>query len=295
MSDDRLYELHSRAVKEFEAGPKFNWTLSFGCDAHDLPLLELTDVSETAEGWRSVVPPANFYFTHAQYYTDGIRHIIKELREKPTSNRALYSLIAQADIRTSGDKPIPSFMVMQCQISDDTLYCTCYFRALEVSRFLKINLEEIRQTLVEIHEGVPNFSRICLTVFAFRAYVDENRSPLRRPQLETMHDDELLVVLMDAASNPVRRLAEMLKDQREAVTAVAAEKLLTLKRILSNSSIPLSPTLKKPLLIDLLETAIRKANALSDLRSRGSHGAAVDAVTKAYQEAIDALVKQLDE
>jgi len=296
MPENRLYQLHADAVKTLELGPQFNWKLSFECAAEDLCKLEMTDVRADAEAWRSEAVPADFYFTHAQFYTDGVKHIINELKDKPTSNRALYSLIAQDHIRATGDNPIPSFLVLQCQIDNDVLYCTCYFRALEVSRFFKINLEEIRQTLVEIHIGVPRFSKVHLTIFAFRAYTDKNRSSLRRPKLETLHDDELLALLIDTADNPVRTLDSMLRELREAVTAVSAEKLESLKRILSYNrpQIKIPKELKKPLFIDKLEAAIAATTALAELRRKGSHGGAVDAATQTYQMALDALCAELN-
>lgn len=293
MTDNRLYELHTNAAKEFETGPKFNWSLEFKCDAQDLSKLVMTDVREEAEVWRSEAVPADFYFTHAQFYTDGVKHIIKELKDKPTSNRALYSLISQDHIREKGDNPIPSFMVLQCQIDDDVLYCTGYFRALEVSQFLKINLEEIRQTLVEIHNGVPRFSQVHLTVFAFRAYIEKNRLPLRRPKLETLQDEELLMLLMDTTA--VRVLDSMLRELREAVTTVSTTKLESLKRILSYNKphIKIPKELKRPLFNQKLDAAIAATTALAELRQKGSHGAAVDIATTTYRTTIDALCDEL--
>ncbi len=294
MTDNRLYALHTNAAKELETGPKFNWTLQFECDAQDLRKLVMTDVREEAEGWRSEAVPTDFYFTHAQFYTDGVKHIIKELIDKPTSNRALYSLISQDHIRDKGVNPIPSFMVLQCQIDNDVLYCTCYFRALEVSQFLKINLEEIRQTLVEIHIGVPRFSKVHLTIFAFRAYIEKNRLPLRRPKLETLHDDELLALLLDASA--IRALDSMLQELSKAVTTVSAEKLESLKRILSYDKpyIKIPEKLKKPLFNEKLLSAIAATKTLAELRQKGSHGDAVDVATKTYQATIEMLRDELN-
>ena len=82
------------------------------------------------------------HINHGSYIGDGLEHIIDELKNKPSSNRALFSLISQKDISKSGDNPIPSFMIFQTCIDDNILYCSVYFRALEVSTFLRINTEE---------------------------------------------------------------------------------------------------------------------------------------------------------
>lgn len=296
MTDDRLYKLHAQAEKSLESGPQFNWSLPFECAAQDLSNLMMPDVQKVAAGWRSEDVPEGFYFTHAQYYKDGIQHIIGELNRKPTSNRALYSLISQDHIEESGDDPIPSFMTLQCQIADSVLYCTCYFRALEVSNFLKINLEEIRQTLVEIHAGAPRFSQIKLTIFAFRAYLDKTHSSLLKPKLEILHDDELLALLIDTSGDPVRELAKMLRELHGAVTAVSAEKLISLKRILAyeKPQIKIPEGVKKPLFLENLNNAIEKTLALGKIRKKGSHGTAIEDATKAYQHAIDKLCNSIE-
>lgn len=294
MTDARLYQLHTEAVKELESGPKYNWVLHFACDAQDLKKLEITDARAEAAKWRSETCPRDLYFTHAQFYTDGVKHIIAELTKKPTSNRALYSLINQDDIRDSGDDPIPSFMSLQCQINGDVLYCACYFRAIEVSKFLKINLEEIRQTLVEIFDGVPNFKKVDLTIFAFRAYNDSDRLPLRRPELEVLYDDELQALLISSEPNHLKKLSSMLRELHGAVTTASAEKLKTLKRILSNDNLKIQIGSKKALFIDQLDAAIEETIKLIELRKRGSHGTAVDMATQAYQRAIEELCASLD-
>jgi thymidylate synthase len=97
-----------------------------------------------AKDYQNPVKPPSLYINHGEYITsDGIVHIINELKLKQTSNRALLSLINQEDIIGSGDNPIPSFMVLQFSLEGEELYVTTYFRALEVANFLNVNLEEI--------------------------------------------------------------------------------------------------------------------------------------------------------
>lgn len=289
MTAKTLYELHAACVKNIKDAPQFNWTVKFDCESRELRDLVMPDVEDEASIWRSESVPADFYFTHAEHYGDGVKHIIQELTDKPTSNRALYSLICQNKISNSGDRPIPSFMTLQCQISDETLYCTCYFRALEVSRFFKINLEEIRQTLVEISDAVPGFSKISLTIFAFRAYVDMDRAPLKRPRLEVMPEYQLVASVLDAATQPVKNLDRMLKELREAVTAVSPAKLISLRSILSMTApgIVIPKQLKDKLFLEELDLAIEATRRLEQLRRKQSHGVQVEDATKSYQSAID--------
>jgi len=98
--------------------------------------------AELARDFQNPVKPDSLDINHGEYIKEnGVQHLIDELKKKKNSNRALISLINQEDIIESKDNPIPSFMVVQCYIEEhNKLYFTIYFRALEVSKFLKINL-----------------------------------------------------------------------------------------------------------------------------------------------------------
>lgn len=296
MAVDNLYKFHQACLQEFASGPKFNWISTFNCKMQDLRKMGMQSVQEEAALWRSQEVPPNFYFTHGKYFRDGIKHIIQELTEKPTSHRALYSLISQNDISGSGDSPIPSFLTFQCQVVDGTLHCTAHFRALEVSRFFQVNLEEIRQTIVEISDGVPNFTNVSLTIFAFRAYVDDKRGSLKRPSLEVMAEWELMASLFDAAPDPIRNLDKMLKEVKEAVTAVSPRKLISLKGILTAHlpGVSIRKELRDKLFLEELNVAIEAAATLEQLRRKQSHGENVDIATKHYQTSIENLRNRLN-
>lgn len=291
MSNNRLYELHQNAMEQFEEGHRFNWILEFDCDAMELRDLEIIEARDDAEGWRSENPPKDFYFSHAQYYRDGVKHIIDELKSKSTSNRALYSLISQADISDSGDKPIPSFLTLQCQIEGDTLHCTCCFRALEVSSFLKTNLEEIRQTLLDIYSGVPTFKSIHLVIFAFHAYKDATRSPLKRPKLDYLCQAELMQLLAEKADDPVRSMDRMLEELGRAVTSVNPNCLNSLKKLLG-MKIPgfvFHKDFTARNFLAQLDKAIEVERILGDFRAKASRGDGVDAARINYQREIGRL------
>ena len=298
MNRDALYVLHDKAKLDLADGPKFNWSLDFECAAAELDDMEIADVKDTAVMWRADTPPPQLYFTHKQYYKNGVQHIVDELKSKPTSNRALYSLISQDQINDSGDGPLPSFLILQCQLDDGSLYCTCYFRALEVYTFLRVNLEEIRQTLSETCHALGTVKSIRLKIFAFHAYIDQGRLPLQKPEIETLLDDEIQIMLMAGASNPIKRLDKLLLELRNATTIVSSGKLVSLKRIierdapnakLHDSLIPL-----RYLLRDQLGTAIAAATKLLEIRKRASRGPAAEAVLQEYQESLEKLRNTLD-
>ncbi|AMC35406.1 hypothetical protein [Janthinobacterium sp. B9-8] len=297
MSEISLYDLHAQAKVQLEHGAKFNWILNFECKTAALAGFVMLDVENVAAKWRSKKCPPDLYFTHAQYYGDGVEYIIEDLKRNSSSNRALYSLISQEQIVELGkdDKPIPSFMILQCQIEDDVLYCTCYFRSLEVCNFLKVNLEEIRQTLADIYAGIPHLKIVKLTIFAFRAYYNSSSSSLVRPRLETLSSLSLLRYFTNEV-NPLSILSKMLNELKESVTVVSAAPLLSLKEALEAGlkGTELDPKLTSQLTLERLEGAIEAARDLEQLRKKRSHGTAIADATLIYQKSIDNLISNLN-
>jgi hypothetical protein len=98
-----------------------------------------------------------FHLTHGAYFQGerGLDHVVHELKRRAGSRRALLSLVAMDHMLGSGDEPVPSFMILQFAVEAETLYATAYFRALEVTRFLPINLTEIALHCRRLDEGFP--------------------------------------------------------------------------------------------------------------------------------------------
>lgn len=102
---------------------------------------------------------------------NGYEHVINELKQKQTSRRALISLISTEHIVNSGDSPIPSYMLSQFQICNDTLYVTEYFRAMEVQNFYPINLGETYLFINDLIRSLPDIKKIMLLYHIFEAYI----------------------------------------------------------------------------------------------------------------------------
>ena len=72
----------------------------------------------------------------------------------------------------SRDHPIPSFLLFQVTVEDNILYATTYFRALEIAKFLKINVQEIKLNLLKIIQecNLRHITKVRVTIHAFNAY-----------------------------------------------------------------------------------------------------------------------------
>lgn len=294
MDENRLYDFHQEMVARVNAsGESFNWHCDLDIPAIELDRVSMLDVYEEAAQWRKKDPACDMYFSHGEYYGDGIQHIIEELKLKPTSNRALYSLLAQRHISGSGDDPIPSFLTFQCSIEHGVLYCTASFRALEVSRFLKINLEEIRQNLVEICKALPAVETVHLHIFAFHAYVrTAAAAALRRPKIDVTPEPQLLRLMQ---KGDVRGLDELLGGLERSTTVVSSKSLEALLGILQMPDADLHRDVqsKQGLLEPQLKRAIEACGELTASRRGASRGVNTMAKIEAFHAAVQKLRETL--
>ena len=194
---------------------KINFLAQAELDTSSFRNHPLTDVTSKAKKWAQKDVPDDLIFNHGFFIGEGMNHLIAELANKPDSNRALYSLINQKDIDGRGDEPIPSFMVFQCVVIDNILYCTAYFRALEVCNFLRINLEEMRLNICKILDSVK-VDLVRMSVFTFSAYSKPMQIPLEKCRLDRMS----ALALADKYSESYMPLADLIDEKSLETTAV---------------------------------------------------------------------------
>lgn len=289
MDENGFYDEHAKIVSTFNGEASkavFNWHWTFDVPIADLQKVQMIDVSEEAAQWRKAEPAEDMYFTHRQYYGDGLTNIIAELQRKSTSNRALYSLLTQKDINDSGDHPIPSFLTFQCTIDKETLYCTASFRALEVSHFLKVNLEEIRLNLVEICKAFPLLEKVRLHIFAFHAYsLPAAAAALRRPAIEVVPEGQLLRLMQ---LGNVRELDSLLAGLAKSTTVVSPKSLRALLGNLQMADGGLHHSIleKRGLLEPQLADAIKACTELAESRKAASRGVPSQSKIDAFHAAI---------
>lgn len=176
-------------------------------------IIKGSESENLAKKWMSFERPDDLVFNHGEYIKkNGFDHIINEIKEKPGSNRAIYSLLNYSDICDKGDHPIPSFLLFQITIQDNILYATSYFRALEVANFLKINVQEIKLNLIKIVEDcrLDHILKIRITIHAFNAYKKSEQKIPQRLEIDRLNDAILfkLVCLKDKHAELVRLIME---------------------------------------------------------------------------------------
>lgn len=201
-AEHRLENLYDLWKKANEACPKGESVSNLILNGK-FPVSELSSPwinlrKEKAREWQSNPKPDNLKFSHGEYinnfqsgkFKTGVEFLIAELKQKPDSNRACWSLLTMHElVNTATDRSIPSFMALQVGLSLETktILLTSYYRAQEVHKFLYINMAEaclvIEQILSSLGYPITHFE---LTIHAFHAYQDEGASSLEKADIDTL-------------------------------------------------------------------------------------------------------------
>lgn len=284
---DSLEDIARNAEREVSENFSLNYISSHIVSMADLKNKPLSDVTEEASRWAAREKPAELQINHGEHIKNGLDHIIHELKHKNTSNRALFSLISQDHISDTGDKPIPSFMIMQCNIHENTLYCTSYFRALEVSKFFRINLEELRLKICEIQKSIRSFDKVNITVFAFRAYINRDINTLTVPEIDRTHPIDLMTTLLENKS----KVANMLREKGLPSTVIETE---SIQNFIKSINKDLFKSDNKRLMTLEAEKAIHIADELAKLRERDSHHSDIESLNREFQTKLNKIAEELE-
>ncbi|HOV27839.1 MAG TPA: metallophosphoesterase [Pseudobacteroides sp.] len=185
----------------------------------------------TAKMWQDTEQvPESLYYNHGQYmkYNNitAIDFIIKELKSKATSSRAIIPLINFEMVVKSGDGFLPSFDLVQFGfLAEDRthLLATLYLRALEVRHFLKINLCEIYLMCKQIADEIRSIERININIFAFKAQYKETFGCFKRAEIDRIDESEIVLLLKE----DLKSIVHLLEEKRDLNETVIENKGMT--------------------------------------------------------------------
>lgn len=260
-------EAASRAKEMCLAGPVMNLIISFPIDVPVATGDFLASFRDQALLWQAPIRPNVLHFSHGEYmhaYGNPFDYLISELKSKPTSNRALVSLVDTKPIVASGDGQLPSFMLLQVGFQGsgrDILYLTAYYRALEVSEFLPINMAEMAVVVEKISDQIPSIERAEITMHAFRAHVLREFKAHRRSRLDMTTATRIHGLVLEREFDS---LATMLVE-KSTPESIMDDSGLTMLRTEAEAS-GLSEDL-----LDELDRAISALTRLRSARLSGTH------------------------
>lgn len=290
----KLEEIVNLAKLEIDGDYKLNFNIKVNFDIQ-LINKSILSVSKLALDFQNPVCPNNLHMNHGAFIhkkKNGIQNVINELKEKNNSNRAIISLINQEDIVDSGDNPIPSLMILQFSIENHTdLYVTVYFKALEVSKFLRVNIEEIRIIISDMYKELMDIRNVYLNILAFRAYIKEDISTLERAEL-----DQLSVIkIAGKLSKNVEEFILLLEEKKKSSTVIEYESFSTILECITDDDCKqhIEKSYTKPLVSKLFSDIIDISKRLKDLREKSSHSPRIDECQLSYIDKIDELIRKL--
>jgi hypothetical protein len=240
-----------------------------------------------ASAWQSASPPPNLPFSHGQYFKgdDGMRHVIRELKSKSASRRALVSLVGMDDVLDTGDKAIPSFMIAQFGVIADCLYVTEYFRALEVGRFLPINLAETSLMIRRITREVSRPKTIRFLLLAFQAHLTPDFHCLEIASLDIVIGAEIGVAV---TNREFGKLLSWLQGKRKYESEVLTRGLEQM-----TAAAKLNETHYSPLFISSLDQAVRLLSHVKQLRGASSDEEQIREEYAKYLTQLDVAIQEL--
>lgn len=240
-----------------------------------------------AQDWLNEKPIASLPFSHGQYFLGerGIQHVTTELRGKSASRRALLSLISMQHIIDSGDDPIPSFLIAQFGRVDDTLYVTAYYRALEVGRFLPINITELCLLTGKVSAAISRPKSIRLLIVAFHAHLTPDFHCLRRAELDVVAPSEIGFAVAKLEVGTILRWLEG-KRHFESEILITNLKQLFIAVKKADKAYP-------ALFQSELEKALKTLTVLKETRSTSSDESSLNRVREEFLGHIDKAMQEL--
>lgn len=273
-------DLADFALRVCEDDPVLNLILSVRAPLGQRTEAFLEAYRSDAEDWQAETKPARLFINHGEYLHrngDWLRGIVSQLRDKPSGNRACATLARTDELLTSGDAPVPSFLLIQAGFEPSTqtvLYLTAYYRALEVNSFLPINLAEMDLIARSIAEAIPSIAILDLTIHAFRAHSIPGFVPLIRSTIDTVTSDVISEV---AISGDGATLSTWIADKAKPGSVIEVDSLAFLATEMENAvwSLPKAEAQRLPLVTDL-RAAISTLSQLRTARERGTHAATIE-------------------
>lgn len=269
-----------------------NMILTFPMELPASDSLPLSPFANDARDWQSAQKKVQHFFNHGEYmhsFGDPGEYLVRELRQKPTSNRAVISLVNGAQIYTSGDGILPSFMLVQVGLpkdATDVLHVTAYYRALEVTAFLQINITELALIAESIADQLAWVERAQVTIHAFRAHSKPGSTALTRSEIDVLSADEIRELV---ENRDLARIADLLRDKSAPASIIEDSGLASL-------SLEAAAATWSPELIAELDGASLKLLKLKQLRESATHGDRVEKMERAYADhlirAADLVIKE---
>lgn len=291
-AESKLYNVHLQVKSSFTEF-RSDVETHFGNKIELKTLDQEYSYSQLAEMWEAPQLDKNvLYFNHGMYfcseqYPSGIDYIIHEIGEKITSSRAVLVTSNTKDIAaTAPDALLPSLLSIQFGFGQEhtTLHITMNLRALEASRFLKINICEILLLAKQLYKKYP-FHNIEVVISAFRVQIKKNFSCFLKAKLDTLAQTNKIAVNLSSLiysdtqeeiTQKVEYIVRLIEDKKQRTeTVIETAGIENLLRSIADVKTELSSNKKAlrskfDLVYTYTEELLAKLNKLKEKRASSS-------------------------
>ncbi len=292
-----VYDEVVKSTKAYGAIMNLNMNIRIKLDEFNSQIQSIFSEQITiAEEWQEKIPPNSLYYNHGQYMfkggSDPIEYVIKELKNKATSSRAIIPLINIEDVVGSGDNFLPSLDIIQFGFEKDNkdeLYITLYLRALEVNNFLKINLSEVYVMCKKISEKIREISVLNINIISFKAQYREKFSCFRKADIDMIEEAALMFIVM---KKDIIKIIDLLQNKHElSETVVHLDGIERLERCIKNYNLHDGETYSKNIYrsIQVLKEYMIK---LKGLRESTSNYIEIDEEEKKVEKQIQIVINE---
>lgn len=316
-AESRLYHVHlhvKSSYDEFCTDVEKN----FG-DQIELKTLDYEySYSRLAEMWEApTLDEKVLYFNHGMHfakapYHSGIDYIIHEIGEKRTTSRAVLVTVNTKDIsETAPDALLPSLLSIQTGFDQDqtTLHVTMTLRALEASRFLKINICEVLLIAKQIYAKYP-FSNIEVVISAFRVQIKKQFGCFLKAKLDTEAQQSRMSVTLSSlmySENPaviasgIEDIIRLIRDKKmRSETVIVTNGIENLQASIATvkEMLPVDKQALQPKLDQVYASITKLLDLLNKLKqnraSNSEQTEDMDALEAQIQSQYDLLIKEFE-
>lgn len=316
-AESRLYHVHLHVASDFAAFCR-DVEENFGNLVELKTLDHEYSYSKLAEMWESPqLEEEVLYFNHGVHFAKasgdpGIDYIIRELGEKRTTSRAVLVTVHSRDIyETAPDALLPSLLSIQAGFDQDqtTLHITMTLRALEASRFLKINICEVLLIAKQIYSKY-RFTNIEVVISAFRVQIKDQFGCFLKAKLDTeaqrnwitatlsslLYIDDVTVI-----KDKIGEIIRLIQDKRQRSETVIETKgikslqdsISTVKDMLPDGKEALKSKLDQ--VFECISELLRLLNQLKQNRANSSEQTEdMDALEEQIRSQYDMLIKEFE-
>lgn len=302
LKSETLQKMHQNAIKACQKERVANLILSGEYAINEANSDWVNIYLSKAKKWQVYPCPPLLEFNHGQfidkykkkYRITGINYLIRELKQKSDSNRACLSLMDMDSIINTKDNPMPSFMLMQVSINDDNsmLSITSYYRALEVSEFLPINIAENCYVIDKINKAFSSkFKNFSLTIHAGIAHYIEHFSCLEKAQIDIQKPIDIATKVSSLNKKWIREMLENKKDLNES--KINQDGITALIDSMKSFNKEKKNKVYGEIVITQLEKVLKDIKEFNLEKSKTSHSINVKKIYAGIKENIETVIKEL--